>query len=158
MRLSDHLYIIVNIQPHVNIARDFPGGPIVKTPHFQSKAPTFNLLSGSWWEELTSLKRPWCWERLKAGKEGDNRGWDCRTAPLTQWTGVWANSRRWSRTGKPGELQSMGSWRVRHDWVQWHPTPALLPRKSHGQRILAGYSPLGRKELDMTSLSLSVLL
>ena len=30
----------------------------------------------TWWEELTHLKRPWCWERLKAGEEGDDRGWD----------------------------------------------------------------------------------
>ena len=30
----------------------------------------------TWCEELTHLKRPWCWERLKAGGEGDNRGWD----------------------------------------------------------------------------------
>ena len=29
----------------------------------------------TWWEELTHWKRPWCWERLKAG-EGDDRGWD----------------------------------------------------------------------------------
>ena len=28
------------------------------------------------WEDLTHLKRPWCWERLRAGGEGDNRGWD----------------------------------------------------------------------------------
>ena len=35
---------------------------------------------------------------------------------------------------------------------QWHPTPVLLPGKSHGQRSLAGYSPWGRKELDMTDL------
>ena len=35
------------------------------------------------WEELTHLKRPWCWEILKAGEEGDNRGWDGWTASLT---------------------------------------------------------------------------
>ena len=35
---------------------------------------------------------------------------------ITQWTWVWANSRRWWRTGKPGVLQSMESQRVRHDW------------------------------------------
>ena len=29
----------------------------------------------TWWEELTHLKRPWCWERLKAGGEGNNRRW-----------------------------------------------------------------------------------
>ena len=30
----------------------------------------------TWWEELTHLKRPWCWERLKVGREGNDRGWD----------------------------------------------------------------------------------
>ena len=36
------------------------------------------------------------------------------------------------------------------DWEdQWQPTPIFLPGKSHGQRILAGYSPWGHKELDM---------
>ena len=39
-------------------------------------------------EELTHLKRPWCWERLKAGGEGDNRGWDGWMASPTQWTWV----------------------------------------------------------------------
>ena len=33
---------------------------------------------------------------------------------------------------------------------KWQPTPALLPGKSHGWRRLAGYSPWGCKELDMT--------
>ena len=37
-------------------------------------------------------KRPWCWERLKAG-EWDNRGWDGWMASPTQWTWVWVNSR-----------------------------------------------------------------
>ena len=48
------------------------------------------------------------------GEEGD-RGWDGWMASMTQWTWVWANSRRWWRTGKPGVMQSMGSKRVRHD-------------------------------------------
>ena len=47
----------------------------------------------TWWEELTHLKRPWFWERLKAGGEGDDRGWDGWMASLTQWTWVWVNSR-----------------------------------------------------------------
>ena len=47
----------------------------------------------TWCEELTHLKRPWCWERLKAGGEGDDRGWDGWMASLTQWTWVWVNSR-----------------------------------------------------------------
>ena len=42
----------------------------------------------TWCEELTHLKRPWCWERLKAGGEGDDRGWDGWMASPTQWTWV----------------------------------------------------------------------
>ena len=67
----------------------------------------------TWWEELAHWKRPWCWERLKAGGEGDDRGWDVWMASLTEWIWHWANSRSWWRTGKPGMLQSMGS----HDWA-----------------------------------------
>ena len=68
-------------------------------------------------DELTHWKRPWCWERLKVGGEGDDRGWDGWMASLTQCTWVWASSRSWWWTGKPGLLQSMGSQRVRHDWA-----------------------------------------
>ena len=50
-------------------------------------------------------------------RRGRDRGWDGWMASLTQWTWVWANSRRWWWTGKPGVLQSMGSQRVGHDWV-----------------------------------------
>ena len=64
-----------------------------------------------------SLGKPWCREALKAGGEGDNRGWDGWMASLIQWTWVWANSRRWWRTGRPGILQSMGSQRVGHNWA-----------------------------------------
>ena len=71
----------------------------------------------TWWEKLIYWKRPWCWERLKAGGEGDDRGWDGWLASLIHWTWVWANSRRWWRMAKPGVLQSMGSQRVRHNWV-----------------------------------------
>ena len=62
-----------------------------------------------------SLEKNWCWERLKSGGKGDNRGWDVWMASLTPWIWVWASSRRWWRTGKPGVLQSMGSQRVGHD-------------------------------------------
>ena len=68
-------------------------------------------------EELTHWKKPWCWERLKAGGEGDDRGWDGWMASPTWRTWVWASSEKWWWTGKPGVLQSMGSQRVRHDWA-----------------------------------------
>ena len=66
---------------------------------------------------MTHLKRSWCWERLRAVGEGDDRGWDGWMASPTQWTWVWASSGSWWRTGKPGVLQSMGLQRVRHDWA-----------------------------------------
>ena len=44
----------------------------------------------TWCKELTNWKRPWCWERLKAG-EGNDRGWDGWMASPTQWTWVWVN-------------------------------------------------------------------
>ena len=62
----------------------------------------------TWSEELTHLKRPWCWERLKGGGEGDDRGWDGLIASPTQWTWVWVNSGSWWWTGKPGVLRSWG--------------------------------------------------
>ena len=68
-------------------------------------------------EELTHWRRPWCWEKLKAGGEGDDRGWNGCMASPTHWTWVWVNSRSWWWTGKPGVLQSMGLQRVRHNWV-----------------------------------------
>ena len=42
-----------------------------------------------------SLEKPWCWERLKAREEGDDRGWDGWMSSLSQWTWVWASSRSW---------------------------------------------------------------
>ena len=80
----------------------------------------------TWWEELTHLKRPWCWERLKAGGEGDDRGGDGWMASLTQWTWDWVNSRSWWRTGKPGLLQSTRSQRVGHDWATENWTELML--------------------------------
>ena len=48
-----------------------------------------------WLLQLTHFKGPWCWERLRAGGEGDDRGWDGWMASPIQWTWVWVNSRSW---------------------------------------------------------------
>ena len=63
-----------------------------------------------------SVKRPWCWERLKVGGEGDDRGWD---GWMASWLMDMSLSKLWECwwTGRPGVLQSMGSQRVGHDWV-----------------------------------------
>ena len=68
-------------------------------------------------QELTHWKRPWCWEGLGAGEEGDTRGWDGWMASPIRWTWVWVNSGSWWWTGRPGVLQFMGLQRVGHDWV-----------------------------------------
>ena len=95
------------------------------TRHFFVSNPSHPNLNWSWnsstlatWcEKLTHWKRSWCWERSKAGGEGDDRVWDGWMASLTQWTWVWASSGSWWWTGRPGMLRFMGSLRVGHDWA-----------------------------------------
>ena len=86
---------------------------------------------GHWMRRANSWEKTLCWKRLSAGGEGVNREWNGWIASWTQWTWVWANSRRWWRTGEPGVLQVMGSQRVGHTglsnwttaakvgWVRW---------------------------------------
>ena len=83
----------------------------------------------SWCDELTHWKRPWCWERLRAGREGEDRGWDGWMASSTRWIWDWVDSRSWWGTGRPGVLRFMGSQRVRHDWateLNWTLIPVLV--------------------------------
>ena len=89
-----------------------------------------NILA-TWCEEFTLRKRPWCWEGLRAGGEGDDRGWDRWMASLTQWTWVWVNSRSCWWTGRPGVLQFIGLQRVGHDWV----TELNWSEKNHMQNV-----------------------
>ena len=75
----------------------------------------------TWCEELTHLKRPWCWKRLKVGGEGDDRAWDGWMASPAQWTWVWASSGSWWWRGMPGVLQFMGlqSQTWLNNWTDW---------------------------------------
>ena len=86
------------------------------SPEYSLEGLMLNTLA-TWCEELTHLKRPWCWERLKARGEGDDRGWDGWMASPTQWTWVWVDSGSWWWTGRLGVLWSMGLQRVGHDYV-----------------------------------------
>ena len=81
------------------------------------------------WAELN-----WCWERLKAGGEGDDKGWDGWMASMTRWTWVWLSSGSWWWTGRPGMLQSMrlrsqtrlSNWTELNWW--WQMFTSLLRR------------------------------
>ena len=108
-------------------------------------------------KELTHWKRPWCCERLKVGREWDERGWDGWMASLTWWTWIWASSRSLWWTAKPGVLQSMELQRVRHNWateLNWtEPSrsdsleiPRLLsdPRAGKPDIVLRTFSNSGR--------------
>ena len=68
------------------------------SPEYSLEGGSFNILA-TWCEELTHLKRPQCWERLKAGGDGDSRWWDGWMTSPTGWTCIWASSKsmRWSR-------------------------------------------------------------
>ena len=68
------------------------------------------------WCELTQWKRPWCWERLRAGGEGDDRGWDGWMASLTQWTWIQVSSRV---CDGQGGLVCCSPWGAELDMTEW---------------------------------------
>ena len=105
-------FILKEISPEYSLE-----GPMLKLKlQYFGRSWNSNTLA-IWCEELTHLKRPWCWERLKAEGGGDDRGWDGWMATPTQWIWVWVNSGSWWWTGRPRVLQSMGSQRVGHNWA-----------------------------------------
>ena len=68
----------------------------------------------------------WYWERLRAGGEGDDRGWDGWMASPTQWTWVLVDSGSSWWTGRPGVLRFMGSQRTRNsNWTTIHSIKVL---------------------------------
>ena len=62
-----------------------------------------------------SLEKTLMLGKIEGRRRRGDRRWDGWMASLNGWTWVWANSRRWWRTGKPSVLQSMGSHRVGQD-------------------------------------------
>ena len=89
--------------------------------HWKDRCWSWNSNTlATWCKELTHLKRPWCWERLKAGGEGDDRGRDGWMASPTWWIWVWVNSGSWWWTGKP---VCSGPWGCKEsdttEWLNW---------------------------------------
>ena len=90
----------------------------------------------TWCKEPTHWKRPWCWERLRAGGEGGGRGWDGWTASPTQWIWGWTSSGRQWRTGKPGCAAVHGvakSWTRLSNWTTTN-NRALIRKKRRNSR------------------------
>ena len=77
-----------------------------------------NNTLATWWEELTHWKRSWCWERLKAGREGYDRGWDDWMASLTRLKWIWASSGSQWWTGRPGVLHATHEM-AESDMIEW---------------------------------------
>ena len=94
------------------------------SPEYSLEAPDAEAETPSalatWCEKLTHLKRPWCWERLKSGGEGDNRGWDGWMISLTQLTWVWA---RLGVGDGQGSLACCSPWGCKEldttEWLNW---------------------------------------
>ena len=77
-------------------------------------------------QRADSFEKTWCWGRLRAGGEGDHRGWDGWMASPTQCTWVWVGSRSWWWAGRPGVLRFMGSQNrtqlsdcTELNWINW---------------------------------------
>ena len=85
-------------------------------------------------------------ERLRAGGEGDDRGWDGWMTSPTQWTWVWVDSSSWWWTGRPGVLWFMGSKRVGHDWAT--ELNSTIEKKLHD---LSDFSYASRQPLGQIS-------
>ena len=77
--------------------------------------------------------------KLPSEGEGSSRWWGVWMASLSEWTWVWANSRRWWRAGRPGGLHSMESQRVGHDWAteQQLPPGYVLNCQSYYNKVLS---------------------
>ena len=113
-----------------------PVNPKEISPEYSLEGLMLKLKLQLWPPDLKSWligTRVWCWERLKAGREGDGTGWDGWMASPTGWIWIWASSGSWWWTGEPGVLQSMQSqsrtWL--RDWTE------LNPLNQVGGRILS---------------------
>ena len=92
----------------------------------EAEAP--NTLA-TWCKEPTHWKRPWCWERSKAGGEGDNRGWGGWMASLMQWTWVWVGSGSWDGQGSLVCCSPLGRKESdKTEWLNWSDLNKPLPK------------------------------
>ena len=105
-----------------------------------------NILA-TWCEESPHWEWPWCLEILRAGGEGDDRGWNGWMASPTQWTWVWAYFRKWWRTGKPGVLQSVG-WQSQTQLSSWTTATTILQERGHSEELAINFLSSQRTRLE----------
>ena len=98
------------------VARPFPRGSSQSSDWTRICLLHWQVGSLSLEPPETHWKRPWYWEGLGEGGEGDNRGWDGWMASPIRWTWVWVDSGIWWWTRRPGVLGWWGH-RVGHDWA-----------------------------------------
>ena len=90
------------------------------SPEYTLEGPMLKLklqYTGHLMQRTDSLEKTLKLRKIEGGKR---RGWQRMrrlVASLTWWIRVWVSSGSWWWTGRPGGLQSIGSQRVRHDWV-----------------------------------------
>ena len=111
------------------------------------------------------LKRPWCWERMKAGGEGDDRGWDGWMASRTMGVSL---SKLWELVmdrdvldGQQGVLQSLGSQRVSHDWateLNWLKALIVRPVGNRTEFLFSSLNIILQLLLNEQALPLILLL
>ena len=99
------------IQP--SILKEISPGCYLEGMMLKLKFPYFGHLM---WR-VDSLEKTLMWEGLAPRGDRDERGWDGWMASVTRWTWVWATSRSWWWTGRPGMLRFTGSQRIGHNWV-----------------------------------------
>ena len=126
------------IQPKESILKEISPGCSLEGLMLKLKLQCFGHLM----RRTDIFEKTWCWERLRVGGEGDNRGWDGWMASSTQWKWVWVSSGNWWWMGKPGVPQSMGLQRAGRDratglnWtVSWHHCCCFI--KEHLSPVLA---------------------
>ena len=93
----------------------------------------------TWRKQLTCWKRPWCWERLRAGGEGDNRGWD-------GWMDHWLNGHEFEQTLGDGEEQGSlaccSPWGCKEsDTTEWLNNNNITSHLSQWGHFLPGVHP-----------------
>ena len=109
----------------------------------------------AWCKELTHWKRPWCWERLRAWGEENDRGQDGWMASIFTQLNLWetVRDRETRHAAVHGVTKSqtrLSNFTFTHWRRKWQPTPVFLPGESQGWGSLVGCRLWGRRELDTT--------